>query len=1094
MSATQSILRHIRQQANKSVTDAALLRQFIERRDHTAFECIVQRHGPMVLAVCRRRLDDLHSAEDAFQATFLALSKSARSIRQSDSLAGWLFRTAQRIAAKARATANRRSNTERQSVRQLSRDPQSELSARDLLEVLDMELGKLAERDRLPLLLVYWQNRTYAQAARELGLTVSALHGRLERGRKRLAERLHFRGFTPADLGAILAAMTTIAVPGDLLAKTAALSASGAIVPASVAALGAAGSSKAISAAVAAVVLAAGTIGMAGGWAEQEKADEKAKPRSTVVQDSRPPEVRPRVDREGVPLPAGAIARLGSARMRHSWLRDVIISPDGESLMSFSGVRDDSIRKWNTATGKQISQFPQGGSRYQLMRFSPDGKSIIGLVAGINETFYCAIDAATGRELRKSEIGSLVWTAAAISLSGKLIAVYWHDSRSITIYDAEAQREIARIPEIEALARSLSISANDQLLAMANTGDTVKVYDLKTKALVAELQDDGVQNLFVEFSPDCQTLSAIAVNKAHVQPRVQPLGDEIHLWDLKTKKIRQVIRDKELVSTHHVAFSPDGRCLASSSQQLGVFIWDAQTGKQVRRFQSTIGAQKVAFSPDSRTLAIAGIGGGISLWELSTGRLLPASANPVDLVRQIWFAADGRHLFAMADRPLCWEIASGEQQPRFANLATVSTQTVLSPDAKFVAVGGESIKLLDATTGRQLNELKSEDGPVTRMMFSPDARKLVVRTNYRVLRVYDTQNGSEQLKIEEPADTIDPLAISPDGRWLAWATVKGGLPGIELRIWDVTEFKEKRRISVPDGEVVMASFSPNSGRIATIILPHRNSTGRPQYQLKLWDRISGLEIRTDRSLTYVPRSLTYAPDGRTVAIGGGDGCVYIWDTLLGKERHRFEPRKGQIFALAYSSDGCLLASSDFESPICVWETVGKSESHVPLTTQQLDRIFAELTRDDAGVAYQAIRRLVASPAATVAHFREKLAPAPSIELTKLRELVSNLDDSKFEIRQQALHQLERIAVSAAIQLRAELAAAKSAEVRQSIQRLLDRLNEPTPELLRTVRSIEVLEHIATPAARELLADLAKGAPGARLTEEAKASLSRLNSR
>jgi DNA-directed RNA polymerase specialized sigma24 family protein len=73
MSATQSILRHIRQQANKSMTDAALLRQFVERRDNSAFESIIQRHGPMVLGVCRRRLDDLHAAEDAFQASVARL-------------------------------------------------------------------------------------------------------------------------------------------------------------------------------------------------------------------------------------------------------------------------------------------------------------------------------------------------------------------------------------------------------------------------------------------------------------------------------------------------------------------------------------------------------------------------------------------------------------------------------------------------------------------------------------------------------------------------------------------------------------------------------------------------------------------------------------------------------------------------------------------------------------------------------------------------------------------------------------------------------------------------------------------------------------
>jgi hypothetical protein len=90
--------------------------------------------------------------------------------------------------------------------------------------------------------------------------------------------------------------------------------------------------------------------------------------------------------------------------------------------------------------------------------------------------------------------------------------------------------------------------------------------------------------------------------------------------------------------------------------------------------------------------------------------------------------------------------------------------------------------------------------------------------------------------------------------------------------------------------------------------------------------------------------------------------------------------------------------------------------------------------------------------------------------------------------------LDHLADRAIPNLQAELATTKSAEVRQAIQRVLDQLDEPTPKVLRTIRAVEVLEHIATPAARDLLAELAKGAPGARLTVEAKASLERLKAR
>jgi RNA polymerase sigma factor (sigma-70 family) len=260
MSAAESVLRHIRHQVAASTTDAALLQAYIERHSEDAFRALIQRHGPMVLRVCRRRLDDTHAAEDSFQTTFLTLTRRAKSIRNSESLAGWLFRTAQRIAQKSRAAANRRRKSEGRAAVRTPADASSELTARELLDVMDTELARLPERDRLPLLLVYWQGRSYAQAARELSLTLSALHGRLERGRQRLADRLRSRGFAPGDLGAVLAvSLATAAVPGELLARTAALRAAGAAVPAGVVALTAgSGSMKLIFTAVAVLVVGVG--------------------------------------------------------------------------------------------------------------------------------------------------------------------------------------------------------------------------------------------------------------------------------------------------------------------------------------------------------------------------------------------------------------------------------------------------------------------------------------------------------------------------------------------------------------------------------------------------------------------------------------------------------------------------------------------------------------------------------------------------------------------------------------------------------------------------------------------------------------------
>src|SRR5262245_56067664 len=221
---TAAVLRHVRRRLAAAAPDAALLGAYLARRDDAAFRALVERHGPAVLGVCRRRLRDPHAADDAFQATFLALARHAKSVRRPEALAAWLHGVALRVCAKARARRDRRRDVEaRAAPRPPAADPAAEVTARDLLDALDEELDRLPERYRLPLWLVYWQGRAHAAAARELGLTPAALHGRLDRGRKRLADRLCRRGLAPdADLRAVLVApLTAVAVPADLLARTA---------------------------------------------------------------------------------------------------------------------------------------------------------------------------------------------------------------------------------------------------------------------------------------------------------------------------------------------------------------------------------------------------------------------------------------------------------------------------------------------------------------------------------------------------------------------------------------------------------------------------------------------------------------------------------------------------------------------------------------------------------------------------------------------------------------------------------------------------------------------------------------------------------
>ena len=192
----QSIRQFLDDQSMKSATDSELLQRFISNNEEVAFRIIVERHGPMVLGVCRRKLRCSHDAEDAFQATFLVFAKQAGSIRKSDALSTWLFGVASRVSAKLQRQRFRSKKREKSIPRivQPRQTPPEELTWREITTGLDEELQRIPASYRDVLILCYLEGLTRDQAAKRLGVNTGVVKGRLERARKCLAHRLSRRG------------------------------------------------------------------------------------------------------------------------------------------------------------------------------------------------------------------------------------------------------------------------------------------------------------------------------------------------------------------------------------------------------------------------------------------------------------------------------------------------------------------------------------------------------------------------------------------------------------------------------------------------------------------------------------------------------------------------------------------------------------------------------------------------------------------------------------------------------------------------------------------------------------------------------------
>ncbi len=220
-SLLESVVRRISASAESAISDADLLKRFAANRDEAAFAALVRRHGPLVWAVCRGLLPVEHDAEDAFQATFLALVRAAQSVRAPSSVGAWLHGAAYRVALKARRTAGRRRPRERAVARTEAAAPIADCTWDQLRAALHEEVNRLPEELRTAFVMCELEGIGQREAADALGWKIGTLSGRLTKARKRLLERLDRRGVSAglAVTAAVAGGSATAGIPASWVAK-----------------------------------------------------------------------------------------------------------------------------------------------------------------------------------------------------------------------------------------------------------------------------------------------------------------------------------------------------------------------------------------------------------------------------------------------------------------------------------------------------------------------------------------------------------------------------------------------------------------------------------------------------------------------------------------------------------------------------------------------------------------------------------------------------------------------------------------------------------------------------------------------------------
>jgi WD40 repeat protein len=825
------------------------------------------------------------------------------------------------------------------------------------------------------------------------------------------------------------------------------------------------------------LALAGAVLGAKGG---RIAPDEKQPPTAqTPVNNAGAAKKEVRVDLYGDRLPPGAVARLGTMRLRHADnIGQVSLSPDGATLATASW--DYVSYLWDAATGQKKRRENFGAGR--AIAFAADGKSFAS--GGQNQVVVWDVATDKKKDFR-IKADRLVYLA--FSPDGKTLACLDEDN-AVELLDLGSGKIRHRWegPRMY-VSSSLAFAPDGKVLAIGTTKDsTVRLYDTDSGAELRQLRGKDQELLMgVAFSPDGKTLvstgghalyfwdTATGQELRKADPGVYAKavlyspggkalflgGFDIRLWEPDSAKtLRRFTYDAGGGSVRCVALSGNGKTLAASvdSNNHTVFLWDVATGKRLHDFPGHQGrVSAVAFSPDGKVLATgageknSGPSNTIHLWDPVTGKPLRELGKGLGLVYSVAYAPDGRSL-----------AASNEDG---------------------------TIRILDPNTGAELRRLAGHQGLVMSIAFSADGKTLASRGYDRTIRIWDVAAGKERKSFPGNGDQHVSIALSADGKIIA----EGSNGDCAMRLWDAATGKEVRRLEGFQSGSVSGAFSPDGEFLAV-----GGEYGGGD-ELRLVATTTGKLVQSFPGDQQGTRLVVFAPDGKSLAAISGDSIVHVWETVTGKRRGKFLGLGEVFISAAYSPDGKFLAIGSENATAYVfdvrWLGMRGNSRLGPLGQKELESLWADLGDEEAAKAFSAICTMAAAPRESVAFLREHLRPVPLLDAAQRKEVdrwIEELGSGQFAVRQKATRELEKLGERAVPALRAALKMKSPLETRRRVAQLLEAQENWTAERLRTWRALEVLEFSATPDAQAVLTKLAGGAD-ARLTDEAKSSLGRL---
>jgi WD40 repeat protein len=485
-------------------------------------------------------------------------------------------------------------------------------------------------------------------------------------------------------------------------------------------------------------------------------------------------------------------------------------------------------------------------------------------------------------------------------------------SASTSEKQAQSQQLIATSRELAAAAISNIDDDPERSLLLAlqaeSTADTIEAENalhrslLATRALLVLHHDAQVWS--VTFSPDGKRIATASQDKTG------------KIWDAKTGQLLLTLMG-HTDSVNGIVYSPDGKRIATTSDDHTAKVWDAATGEELLTLSGhTDAVSRIAFSPDGTRLVTASGDKTVKVWDAVTGKELLTLSGHGNIMFDVAFNPDGKRIAASGEdgNVRVWDAISGKE------LLTLPVEgandmrgVAFSTDGTRLAVasnGLNMVKVWDAATGEVLmsGNFGHTDFPVD-ISFSPDGKLAATGGADFKAKVWDTTTGQVLYTLSGHTSGVNGVAFSPDGTRLATASWDH-----TARVWDITPAKESLFIprdlqmeNQNNARTYDVRYSPDGTRILTDY-PAENA-------VKLWDAITGKEL-----LTFSGHAdyLDYSPDGKMVAASSGKAII-VWNAKTGKQLVTLVGHTDLIRCIDFSPDGTHLASASFDSTVIIWD-------------------------------------------------------------------------------------------------------------------------------------------------------------------------------